>query len=78
MKTYHFSDDLKKEDDGDVDVDSEIAVEGDDEVPGGRSAVSVAVQINRIMPRPDMDNNESNVENASREYVLTLDNVRTM
>ncbi|EJD73905.1 hypothetical protein LOAG_18707 [Loa loa] len=71
-------DDLKKEDGGDavVDVDSELAVEGDDEAPDGRSAISVAFEINKIIPRPEVDNEEElKVEHG---YLLTLDNVKTI
>uniref|UniRef100_A0A915PQM1 Bm4368 n=1 Tax=Setaria digitata TaxID=48799 RepID=A0A915PQM1_9BILA len=73
--------DLKKEDGGDVivDVDSELAVEGDDETLAGRSAISVAIEINKIMPRLEMANeDELEAENADQEYLLTLDNIRTL
>uniref|UniRef100_A0AAF5PT77 Bm4368 n=2 Tax=Wuchereria bancrofti TaxID=6293 RepID=A0AAF5PT77_WUCBA len=72
-------DDLKKEDGADVivDVDSELAVEGDDEAPSGRLSISVAFEINKIVPRPEMDNDdELKIENDG--YLLTLDNVKTI
>uniref|UniRef100_A0A0R3QPA1 KAT8 regulatory NSL complex subunit 3 n=1 Tax=Brugia timori TaxID=42155 RepID=A0A0R3QPA1_9BILA len=72
-------DDLKKEDGGDVivDVDSELAAEGDDEVPDGRLSISVAFEINKIIPRPEVDNeDELKIENDG--YLLTLDNVKTI
>lgn len=62
-----------------MDVDSELVVEGDDEEPGGRSAITVALEISKIIPRPEMDNDdELEAENIDHEYLLTLDNVRTM
>ncbi|CAG9540512.1 unnamed protein product [Cercopithifilaria johnstoni] len=73
-------DDLKK-DSGDVvvDVDSRLTVEGDDEALGSRLAISVALEINKIIPRPEMDNeDELGAENVDRGYLLTLDNVRTI
>ncbi|KAM3716404.1 Protein sumv-2 [Dirofilaria immitis] len=74
-------DDLKKEDAGDVivDVDSEPTIEGDDEMPNGRLAITVALEINKITPRPEMNNEDKlEAENFDHEYLLTLDNVRTM
>ncbi|MCP9257058.1 DB module [Dirofilaria immitis] len=76
-----FRDDLKKEDAGDVivDVDSEPTIEGDDEMPNGRLAITVALEINKITPRPEMNNEDKlEAENFDHEYLLTLDNVRTM
>ncbi|VDN90986.1 unnamed protein product [Brugia pahangi] len=72
-------DDLKKEDGADVivDVDSELVAEGDDEVPDGRLSISVAFEINKIIPRPEVDNeDELKIENDG--YLLTLDNVKTI
>lgn len=81
LKFCDFSDDLKKEDGGDVvvDVDSGLAIEGDDEVLGSRSAVSVALEIDKIVPRPEINNeDELTSENVGRGYLLTLDNIKTM
>ncbi|VDK70482.1 unnamed protein product [Litomosoides sigmodontis] len=74
-------DDLKKEDGGDVvvDVDSGLTIEGDDEVLGSRLAVSVALEIDKIVPRPEMNNeDELTSENVDRGYLLTLDNIKTL
>ncbi|KAL3986008.1 hypothetical protein ACH3XW_41010 [Acanthocheilonema viteae] len=74
-------DDLKKDDGGDVvvDVDSGLAVEGDDEAVDSCLAISVALEINKIVPRPETDNeDELGTENVNHGYLLTLDNVRTI
>lgn len=61
-----------------MDVDSELAVEGDDEVLGNRLAISVALEINKITPRPEMeDEDELKAEGVDHGYLLTLDNIRT-